>query len=189
MHLLLWILLFGDSIASSWLPLSRVSALYWYNKITVSRFVSDSLVFTQYSNYCDFFCSRPSLRLRNHSCHGWFRYIDTMKLRFCVFHRCYCLLIYDDYVILFYFILNWCNGAIVKWYNGKKKIRSGHFVSHRYRIYAFFLSNTTFLQQTKKSIIFNLWTQTTSTATKFMLSNQATTEIRGSVRDQPIFVR
>ena len=42
------------------------------------------------------------------------------KLRFVAFHCCYCLLIYDDYVILLCFILNlpmvqWWNGG---WWNG-----------------------------------------------------------------------
>ena len=37
------------------------------------------------------------------------------KLLFGVCHWCYCLLIYDNCVILFYFILNW---PMVQWWNG-----------------------------------------------------------------------
>ena len=37
------------------------------------------------------------------------------KLWFGVCHCCYCILIYDDYVILLCFILNW---PILKWCNG-----------------------------------------------------------------------
>ena len=32
MQLILWLIFFGASIASSWSPSSRVSALYWYHK-------------------------------------------------------------------------------------------------------------------------------------------------------------
>ena len=43
-------------------------------------FVWDCSFFTQYSYYCDFFCLRPALRLRDRHCHMWVRYIDTTKV-------------------------------------------------------------------------------------------------------------
>ena len=133
------------------------------------------------------------------------------KLRLRVCHFCYCLLIYNDYVILSCFILNWpmlqwcngamvqwCNGAMVicwngamvRWYNGEIKIRISCFISNKYWICSFVLFlKTTFLQQTKQSIIFNIWSQKQITATKFKLSNQATTERYNFIRGQPIVVR
>ena len=45
-----------------------------------------------------------------------------------------------------------------------------------------------YIDTTKITITFNFWSITTITATKFMLSNQATTERWGFIRDQPIVV-
>ena len=78
-----------------------------------------------------------------------------------------------------------------KWCNGEIKIRIGHLFSHDYieYVYLFYFSNTTFSQQTKQYITFNFLSLTTSTATKFMLSNQVITERRGFIRGDPIVVR
>ena len=87
------------------------------------------------------------------------------------------------------------NGKLVKWwmgkwYNGEIKNRTGYLFSHKYRICSFVLFlNTAFLQQTKQYITFNFLSLKTSTATKFILSNQATTEIRDFIRGRPIVVR
>ena len=195
MQLLFWLLLFEASITSSWSPSSRVSALYWYYKIVVSMFVWYRSVFTQYSYYHDFFFLGPALRLRNCHRHGWLRYIDTTKIT--VWCMSLLLLSIDlrwfCYFIMFYFKLT--NGAIfklwmVKWCNGETKIRIGRFFSHKYLICSFILfSNTTFLQQTNQYITFNFWSLTTSTSTKFMLSDQETTKRQEFIRGQPIFVR
>ena len=139
-------------------------------KITVLRFVWDSSV----SYYHDFFCSGPALRLRNRHRHVWVRYIDTTTTTV----ACMLLLLLSIdlrrlcYFIMFYFKLT--NGAMViwwmvKWCNGEIKNRTGHFFSHKYQICSFVLFlNTTFLQQKKQSMIFNFWSLTTSTATKFI---------------------
>ena len=154
------------------------------------RFVWDPSVFTQYSYYRDLFCLEPALRLRYCYCHGWVCYIDTTKIMV----WCMSLLIFSIYLrwlcsfIMIYF--NLTNDAMVKWCNGKIKIGIGCFFSHKYRICSFvWFSNTAFLQQIKQSITINFWLLTTSTETKFMLSNQATTERRGFIRGQLIFVR
>ena len=82
----------------------------------VLRFLWDHLVFTQYSYYRYFFCSGPASRLFDLHPHVWVQYIyATKKLRFDVCNHCYCLLIYDDYVILICFILNW---TMLQWWNG-----------------------------------------------------------------------
>ena len=156
-------LLFGTSIASLWLTLSWVIALYWYYKITVLMLVWYCLVSIQYNYYLDLFCSGPAKRLSNCHCHVWVRYTDTTKITVGCMSS---LLLSIDilqywYFIMFYFkltngtIVKWC---IVKWCNGEMKIRIGHLVSHKYWIRSFVLFlNTTFLQQTKQSIIFNIW--------------------------------
>ena len=48
--------------------------------IFVKRFVWYCLFFTQYSYYCDFFCSGPAPRLHDCHSHRWVRYIDTTKI-------------------------------------------------------------------------------------------------------------
>ena len=79
---------------------------------------------------------------------------------------------------------------MVKWCNGEIKISIGCIFSKKYWICSFVLfSNTIFLQQTKQFIIFNILSLTTSTATKFMLSDQATTKRQDLIRGQPIVVR
>ena len=164
-------------------------------KITVLMCVWYSSVFIQYNYYLDLFCSGPAKRLSNCHCHVWVRYIDTTK------HMVACissLLLSIDipqywYFIMFYFKLT--NSAKGKWCmvngcNGEIKIRIGHLVSHKYWICSFFIFlNTTFLQQTEQSIIFNIWSLTRSTATRFMLSNQATIERQDFIRGQTIVVK
>ena len=140
----------------------------------VKTFVWDRSVFTQYSYYCDFSCSGPASRLSDCHCHRWVRYIDTTKIT--VWCMSLLLLSIDlqwfYYYIMFYFKLT--NGAMVEWWivkycNGEIKNRTGRLVSHKYRICSFYLFlNTTFLQQKKRPIIFNFWSLTTSTATKFI---------------------
>ena len=46
----------------------------------VDIFVWDRSIFTQYSYYCDFFCSGPASRLRDSHCHVWLRYIHTTNI-------------------------------------------------------------------------------------------------------------
>ena len=150
-------------------------------KITFLMFVWYCLVFTPCIYYCDFFFSGPASRLRNFHCHMWVCYIDTTKITVALMSS---LLFSIDIQLWCYFTmfyLKLANGEMEKWlmdkwFNGGIKIRIGCFVTHKYWICSFVLfSNTTFLQQTKQSIIFNIWSLTTSIATKFMLSNQATT--------------
>ena len=143
-------------------------------KIRFLRFVWDRLVFIKYSYYCDLFCSGPSSRLRNRHHHVWMCCVDTTKITF----LCMSLLLFSIdlwrfcYFIMFYFKLN--NGTMVKWWmakwcNGKMKNKTGRFFSHKYRICSFILFlNTTLLQQTKQSLIFNFWSLKTSTETKFI---------------------
>ena len=155
----------------------------------------DCLVFTQYSYYSDFFCSGKVSRLRNRHSHVWVLYIDTMRIT--VWWISLLLLSIDlwwfCYFIMFYF--KPINGAMVqwwmvKWLNGEIKNRTGCFDYHKYWICSFVLfSNTTFLQQTKQSITFNFWSLTTSKATNFMSSNQATTERQDFIRGHTIVVR
>ena len=144
--------------------------------------------FIQYRYYHDFFCLGPSSRLLNSHRYVWFTFIDTTKNTvvcmssllssidlqiFCYFILLlYIYLRHFCYFIMFYFILT--NGAmvklwIVKWCNGETKNRNGHLFSHKYWIFSFLLfPKTIFLQQTKKYIIFNFWSRTTSTETKFL---------------------
>ena len=69
----------------------------------VKRFVWDHSVFTQYSYYCDFFCSGPAPRLRDCHSHKWVRYIDTTK----IINWCISLLILSiDLQWLYYFIMS-----------------------------------------------------------------------------------
>ena len=154
-----------------------------------------SFSFTQYSYYCDLFCSGTALRFRDCHCHGWMRYIgNTESMGWCMSLLLLSIgLQWFCYFIMIYFKLT--NGAMLKWWilkqcNGEIKIRIGHFVSHKYRICSFVLFlNTKFSKQTKQFIIFKFWSLTTSTATKFMLSNQTTTERRGFIRGQQIVMR
>ena len=105
---------------------------------------------------------------------GQYAIFIPWKLRFGVCHRCYCLLIYDDYVILLCFYLKPTNSTMLKLFivkggNGEIKKRIDRLVSHKYRICSFVLySNTIFLQHTKQSIIFKFWSLPTSTATKII---------------------
>ena len=102
----------------------------------------DRSVFTQYSYYRVFFCSRPSSRHFDCHRHMWVRYIDTKKIIvWCVSS----LLLSIDLWQLCYFImfyLKMTNGAIVKWWmvkwcHGEMKISTGHFFSHKYQIFSF----------------------------------------------------
>ena len=102
-----------------------------------------SFSFTQYSYYLDFFCLDPASCLPNHHRHGWVRYIETKKLRFGVCHSWYCLLIYNDSVILSCFILN-CHRAF--------------FCKDRICSFVVF-SNITCLQKTKQSTTFKFYHQ------------------------------
>ena len=153
------------------------------------------LVLAQYSYYRDFFCLGPASRLSTCHCHMWLQYIDTTIITVACMSL---LLLYIGiqrfcYSTMFYYKLT--NGKLVKWwmvkwYNGEIKNRTGYLFSHKYRICSFVLFlNTTFLQQTKQFIIFNIWSLTTSTATKFILSNQATTKIQEFIRGQTIVLR
>ena len=155
----------------------------------------DCSVFTQYIYYRELFCSGPVLPLHDCHCHRWVRYNDATKITvWCMSF----LLLYIDLRRFSYFIMLYfkrTNGAMVKrwmvkWCHGVIKIRISCWFSHKYRICSLVLfSNTKVLQQTKQSITFNLWSLTKSKATKFMLSNQATTEIPGFIRGQPIILR
>ena len=152
------IFLFGTSIASLWSPSSRVSELYWYYKNRVLRFVWYCLVFIQYTYYCDLFCSWPSSRLRNQHCHVWVQFIHTTKITV----ACMSLLIFSIDLRRICYFIDQC-------YNGEINNRTGHLFSHKYWICSFVLFlNTTFLQQTKQFIIFNILQLTTITATKFI---------------------
>ena len=169
------LLFFGTTIASSWLPSSRVGALYWYHENTVLRLVWYISVFTQYSYYRDFFCLWPASRLHNQHCHVWVRYIHTTNIT--VACMSWLILSIDlrwiCYFIMFCFKLT--NGAMdkwgmVKWFNGEIKNGTGNFFPHKYWICSFVLfSNTTFSQQSKQFIILNIWQLTTSTATKCII--------------------
>ena len=108
-------------------------------KITVLRFVRDYLVFTQYSYYHELFFSGTALHIRNCCRHVLVQYIDTTKITV----ACMSLLLLSidlrrfSYFILFYFKLT--NVAMVKWWmvkwcNGEIKNKTGHFLSHKYRI-------------------------------------------------------
>ena len=46
----------------------------------VKRFLWYIFVFTQYSYYCDFFCSGPASCICERHRHGWVRYIDTKEI-------------------------------------------------------------------------------------------------------------
>ena len=165
---------FGTSIAYSWSPLSRVSALYWYYKNCGFKVYVTSFSFIQFSYYRELFCSAPASRICNHRRHMWVCYIDTTKIT--VAYMSSLLLSIDllqlCYFIMFYFKLT--NDAMVKWWmvkccNDEINNRTGHLFSHKYRICSLVLfSNRTFPQQTKQSIILNIWSLTTSTATKFI---------------------
>ena len=164
-------------------------------KITVLIFVWYHLVFIQYSYYRDLFFSGPVLHLCNRHRRVGVRYTHTTKIT--VLSMSSLLLSIDIRqfycFILFYFKLTngsmdkWC---MVKWCNVEKKVRNGRFVSQKYWICSFvLLSSTTFSQQTKQFIIFNIWQLTTSTETKCMLSNLETTKIQDFIRGQPIVLR
>ena len=92
----------------------------------------DSLVFTQYSYYCDFLCSGPASRLCYFHLHVWARYIDTTKITVACMSL---LLFYIDlgqlcYFIMFYYKLtndDTVKWWMVKWCNGEIKIRIGRF--------------------------------------------------------------
>ena len=61
------------------------------------------------------------------------------------------------------------------------------YFSRKYWIWSFVIFfNTTFFQQTNKSITFNILSSTTSAETKFLLSNQANTERRITIGVQLI---
>ena len=144
------LILFGTSIASSILPLSRVSFLYWYYENTALRFVWYCLVFIQYSYYSDLFCLWTASRLRNQHFHVWVWYIDTTKITVSCMSS---LLLSIDirlicYFIMFYFklanreMMKWW---MVKWCNWEINNRTGHFFYHKYQICSFVLFlNTTF---------------------------------------------
>ena len=153
-------------------------------KITVLSLVWDRLVFTKYSYYRDFFCSGPASHLCNFHRHRWVHHIDTTKMTVWCLSS---LLLSIDlrwfcYLIMFYFKLT--NGTMMKWWmikwcNCEINKRIGRFFSIKYLICSFVLfSNRTFSHQTKQCMISNFWSLTPSTATKFMFTNQATTEIR-----------
>ena len=83
------------------------------------------------------------------------------KLGLGVCHCCYCPLIYNDSVTLSSFILN-CHRTF--------------FLSQILNLFICGIFEHNFLQKTKESITFKFWSLTISTATKFMLSNQAISE-------------
>ena len=149
--------------------------------------------FIQSIYYCDLFCLEQRSCLHNHHCHGWVHYTDTKNI--IVWCMSSLLLSIDLWsfcdFIMFYFKLN--NVAMVKWWrvklcNGEIKISIGCFVSHKYWICSFILFLIqTFLQQTL--VNFNVWSLTINTATKFMLSNKATTEQQVFIRGLKIVVR
>ena len=161
----------------------------------VKRFMWYHTVFTQYIYYRDFFFSDSALRLCNCQCHGWVRYINTTKIMvWCVSSLIFSIDIrWFWFLIMFYFKLS--NNAMLEWWilgwcNGEIKIMIVCFVSRKYWIFSFSLfSNTKVLQQTKQSLTLNFWSLTTSTATKFMLPIQATTDIQGFIRGRKIVVR
>ena len=132
-------------------------------KITALMFMWYRLVFIQYSYYCDLFCSGTAWPLSNFHRHVWVRYMDTTKITVgCMSSLILSIdLLQFCYFIMFYFKLTngtmeiWC---IYKWWNCEIMIRIGHLVSHKYWICSFVLFlNTTFLQQIKQYIIFNIW--------------------------------
>ena len=142
------IIFFGTSLASLRSPLSWVSALYWYYKNTVFRFVWYCLVFVQWSYYCDFVCFSPASRLCNIHRHVWVRYIHTTTIT--VAGMSLLLLSIElrqiCYLIMFYFKLT--NVAIekfcmVKWCNAGINNRTGHF----------------FLANFESVYLFYFWTQ------------------------------
>ena len=101
-------------------------------QITVLMFVLYRLVFIQYSYYHDFFCLGTELRLCNFHRNVWVRYIDTTYITvWCISSMLLSIdLRWFCYFIIFYFKLT--HGAMVKWWmvkwrNGKIKIRIGHF--------------------------------------------------------------
>ena len=169
------LILFGTSIAYFWSPSLWVSALYWYYEnygfnVCVISFSFYSIQLLSWL----IFLGGPASRLRNINRHVWVRYIDTTKITV----ACMSSLIFSIdirricYFIMFYFkltngsMVKWC---IFKWCNGEINNRTGHLFSHKYWICPFVLFlNTTFLQQTKQFIIFNIWSLTTSTAIKFI---------------------
>ena len=164
-------------------------------KITVLIFVWYHLVFIQYSYYRDLFFSGPVLHLCNRHRRVGVRYTHTTKIT--VLSMSSLLLSIDIRqfycFILFYFKLTngsmdkWC---MVKWCNREIKIVIGPFVSNKYWICSFVLfSNTTFLQQINQSMILIIWSLTSSTSTKCMLSKQATTKRQEFTRGQTIVVR
>ena len=147
-------------------------------------------VFTQYSYYCDLFCSGQILRIRYFHSNGWVRYIDTKKIKFWCMSSLLLSIDLQWSCYFRYFCIKLTNGAMVRWCNGKIKISIGRLFSQKYRICSFcFIFEHNFFAAEK--VIHNLQFcyLTTSTATKCMLSNQATTEIRVFVRGRTIVVR
>ena len=111
----------------------------------VKRFLWDIFSFTQYSYYCDLYCSGTALRFRDCHCHGWMRYIgNTESMGWCMSSLLLSIgLQLFCYFIMIYFKLT--NGAMLKLCNGEIKIRIGHLVYHKYRICSFVLfSNSPF---------------------------------------------
>ena len=125
----------------------------------------DCSVSNQYSYYCDFFCLGTALRLCDCHRHVWVRYIYTTKITVWCMSS---LLLYIDiqwfcYFIMFYFRLS----------------QNISFLTNIESVHLFYFRTQHFLQQTKQSTNLIFWSLTPSTATKFMLSNQVTTERRG----------
>ena len=127
----------------------------------IKRFFWDCSFFNQYSYYRDLFCLGTALPIHDRHRHRWLRYIDTTTI-----------MVWCMSLLLFYILLQWLyyfitfnfkltNGSMVKWWmlkwcNGKIKIRIGRFFSQKYRICSFVLFlNTAFSQKTKQSITFN----------------------------------
>ena len=94
-------------------------------KIMVLKFVWDCSDFTKYSYYCDFLCLGQYCVLVIAIITGERGILILQKIRFGVCHCWYCILVYDDSIILLCFILNWpmvqwwnyalLNGVMVKW--------------------------------------------------------------------------
>ena len=155
----------------------------------------DYSVFTQCSYYCEWFCLESNLCLCGCRCYEWVRYVDTKQIT----AWCMSSLILSIYLQLFHYFIMFCFKLtncemvklwVLKWCNGKIKMRIGLSFSQKYHICSFGLfSNTSFLLQTNQSITSKFWSLTTSTETKFILSNQATTEIWGFIRGQTIVVK
>ena len=156
-QLLLWLILFGGyhHVFVTIIILSECAILILRNLqfkglceiVNFSPNKGISVTFFVRGQYCDLIIANIT---------GECAISLLQKIRLGVYHSCYCLLMYYDSIIFFYFILKlpivqwlnfgWWNG-VMEWENSKC-----YFISKKYRICSFVLFlNTIFIQQINNS--------------------------------------